>query len=93
MLKKILIGLAVLVALFVVVVALQPSEFQVERTATIAAPPADVFAQVNDLHKWDAWSPWAKLDPEREDQPSKGLTPGRAQRCPGPATTRSAKAR
>ena len=22
-----------------------------------------MFAQVNDLHKWDAWSPWAKLDP------------------------------
>jgi uncharacterized protein YndB with AHSA1/START domain len=63
MLKKILIGLAVLVALFVVVVAMQPSEFHVERTATIAAPPTEVFAQVNDLHKWDAWSPWAKLDP------------------------------
>jgi uncharacterized protein YndB with AHSA1/START domain len=64
MLKKILIGLAVLVALFVVVVAMQPSEFHVERTATIAAPPTEVFAQVNDLHKWDAWSPWAKLDPK-----------------------------
>ena len=22
-----------------------------------------MFAQVNDFHKWDAWSPWAKLDP------------------------------
>ena len=63
MLRKILIGLAVLVALFVIVVAIQPSEFQVDRTATIAAPQAEVFAQVNDLHKWDAWSPWAKLDP------------------------------
>ena len=63
MLRKILIALAVLVALFVIVVAMQPSEFQVERTATIAAPQAEVFAQVNDLHKWDAWSPWAKLDP------------------------------
>ena len=63
MLRKVLIGLAVLVALFVIVVAIQPSEFQVDRTATIAAPQAEVFAQVNDLHKWDAWSPWAKLDP------------------------------
>ena len=63
MLRKILIGLAALVALFVAVVAMQPSEFHVQRTATIAAPPADVFAQVNDLRKWDAWSPWAKLDP------------------------------
>jgi uncharacterized protein YndB with AHSA1/START domain len=63
MLKKILIALAALIAVFLIVVALQPSEFQVERTATIGAPPATVFDQVNDFHKWDAWSPWAKLDP------------------------------
>src|SRR6185295_17806428 len=24
---------------------------------------AVAFEQVNDFHKWDAWSPWAKLDP------------------------------
>jgi len=64
MLKKILIALAALVLIFVVVVALQPSEFQMDRSTTIAAPQADVFAQVNDFHKWDAWSPWAKLDPQ-----------------------------
>lgn len=64
MFKKILIGLAVLVGIFVVVVAMQPSKFRIERTAMIAAPQADVFAQVNDFHKWDAWSPWAKLDPD-----------------------------
>ena len=64
MLKKILIAFVVLVAGFAGVVAMQPSEFKVERTATIDAPAADVFAQVNDLHKWDAWSPWAKLDPD-----------------------------
>jgi len=63
MLIKILIGLAALVGLLLVVVALQPSEFRITRTATIAAPPAAVFAQVNDYHKWEAWSPWAKLDP------------------------------
>ena len=64
MLKKILIALAAIVLIFVVVVALQPSEFQMDRSTTIAAPPADVFAQVNDFHKWEAWSPWAKLDPQ-----------------------------
>ncbi len=63
MLKKILIALVVIVAAFLVVVAMQPSEFRVERTTTIAAPPEAVFPHVNDLHKWDAWSPWAKLDP------------------------------
>jgi uncharacterized protein YndB with AHSA1/START domain len=63
MLKKILIALAAIVVVLVAVVAMQPSEFRVTRTATISAPPADVFAQVNDFHHWQAWSPWAKLDP------------------------------
>ena len=63
MLIKILIGLAVLVGLLVVLVAVQPSEFRITRSATVAAPPSAVFGQVNDFHKWEAWSPWAKLDP------------------------------
>jgi hypothetical protein len=64
--KKILIVLGVLAALiaaFAGYVAMQPSEFKVSRSATMAAPPAAVFAQVNDFHKWQEWSPWAKLDP------------------------------
>jgi hypothetical protein len=64
MIKKILIALVVLIAAAAGFIALQPAEFRVERSATIAAPPAQVFAQVNDLRKWDAWSPWAKLDPD-----------------------------
>ena len=63
MLQIILISLAAIVVLFLVIAALQPAEFKVARSATIAAPPAAVFAQVNDFHRWDAWSPWAKLDP------------------------------
>lgn len=63
MLRWILIGLAAVVAGFLVVVALQPSEFHVERTAKVAAPAPEVFEQVNDFRKWEAWSPWAKLDP------------------------------
>jgi hypothetical protein len=62
-LKKVLIGLVLVIAVFVVVVAMQPAEFRITRSATINAPPEVVFAQVNDFHKWDAWSPWAKLDP------------------------------
>jgi len=63
MLENVLIAVGVLVSCFVVVVALRPGEFKVTRSATIAAPPEAVFAQVNDLHNWEAWSPWAKLDP------------------------------
>lgn len=64
--KKILITLAafaLVVVVFVIIVALQPAAFRVERSAAIAAPPSAVFAQVNDFHRWEAWSPWAKIDP------------------------------
>jgi carbon monoxide dehydrogenase subunit G len=62
-LKKILVALVVLIAAFAVFVAFLPSDFRVARSATIDAPPAAVFEHVNDLHKWEPWSPWAKLDP------------------------------
>ena len=65
--KKILICLAAIFAvLFVglcVVIAVQPSTFSIQRSATMAAPPSEVFAQVNDLAAWDAWTPWKALDP------------------------------
>ena len=63
MLTKILIGFAALILALIVIVAVQPSAYRIERTAQIAAPQADLFSRVNDFHKWDAWSPWAKLDP------------------------------
>lgn len=63
MFKKILIVIGVIIVGFVVVVAIQPSEFRIERSAIISAPAPTVFAQVNDFHNWEAWSPWAKLDP------------------------------
>ena len=63
MLIKILIGIAILVGVFIIIVATRPADFRVTRTATIVAPPAVVFAQVNDLHQWVAWNPWGKLDP------------------------------
>jgi hypothetical protein len=63
MIGNILIGLAVLVVLFIIVVATRPDSFRVTRSATVTAPAAVVFEQVNDLHKWEAWNPWLKLDP------------------------------
>jgi hypothetical protein len=63
MLTNSLITLAVVVVGLGAVVAMQPSEFRVARTATIAAPAPAVFDQVNDFRKWAAWNPWAALDP------------------------------
>src|SRR2546430_14406211 len=67
MIKKILLGIVVVVivvvAVVVILAALQPNHYHIERSATINAPAPVVFAQVNDFHRWEAWSPWAKLDP------------------------------
>lgn len=38
--------------------------FTVERSAHIDAPPARVYEQVADFHKWQRWSPWEELDPD-----------------------------
>lgn len=66
MLVPILLGIAAVIAVLVIVIALQPSDFGVARSGTIAAPPEVVFPHVNDLHAWTAWSPWEKLDPNME---------------------------
>jgi hypothetical protein len=63
MLKKILLGLVAVIVVFLGIVALQPSDYRVTRSAVVSAPAPAVFAQVNDFRKWEAWSPWAKLDP------------------------------
>lgn len=66
MLWKILIALVVIVVGLVGVITLQPARYRVSRSITIAAPAPVVFAQVNDFHKWSAWSPWEKIDPAME---------------------------
>lgn len=76
MLKIILLALAAGIAVLVIVVAMQPDEFRVSRSATVAAPTAKVFAQVNELRKWEAWNPWGKLDPAAKlayDGPPAGI--------------------
>lgn len=62
-LKRLAIGLVLLVAASLVVVWFQPDDYRLTRSTVIAAPAAAVFGHVNDLKKWDDWSPWAKLDP------------------------------
>ena len=64
MLIKIILGIAVLIGMLAAFVATRPSDFAISRSATFAAPAPAVFAQVNELRKWEAWSPWAKKDPQ-----------------------------
>ena len=59
----ILLALIFIALLFVIVVVGQPDVFKMSRSIKISAPPEIIFPHVNDLHQWEAWSPWAKLDP------------------------------
>lgn len=63
MLKIIAIVVAVLVAGLLVLAALKPDTFRVERKAVVKASPDQVRAQIADFRQWPAWSPWEKMDP------------------------------
>lgn len=63
MFLKLLLALGTALALVALVISLQPATYNVSRSATIEAPPAVIYELVSDFHNWNAWSPWAKLDP------------------------------
>lgn len=67
MVKKILIGVAAVLGLAIVGIlgaaSMQPESFAVKRSIEIKAPAEKAQALVADLHAWDKWSPWEKLDP------------------------------
>ncbi len=61
---KYLLGLIVIAIVAIVGYAsVQPDDFRVERSTTIAAPPEKIAAIVTDFKRGIEWSPWEKLDP------------------------------
>ena len=63
MVKKIMLGVAAVIAVILIFAATRPETFRVERTVTIKAPAEKVFPLINDLASQMQWSPWEKLDP------------------------------
>jgi hypothetical protein len=63
LLQKILLAAVGVLLVLAGVIAARPSAYSVTRSTTIAAPPDKIFGMINDFHRWEAWSPWAKLDP------------------------------
>ena len=75
MMQKILVGLIATIGSFVALILLQPSDYRVSRTMVMSAPAPDIFAQIDNFHRWQAWSPWAKRDPAAKasfDGPASG---------------------
>jgi hypothetical protein len=71
MVLTIFIGVAVVLVLFVAVVATRPSAYHVERKFEVAVPPDLVFGVLNDLRQFAGvlvlfGSPWEKSDPNMQ---------------------------
>lgn len=69
MLKIALIVLAVIVlgvAGLLAYASTKPDISRIARSARIGAPPERIFALINDLPAWQAWSPYEKKDPDMQ---------------------------
>jgi hypothetical protein len=64
MLKTIAIALLALIAGVLVYAATRPDSFRIERSVQVNASAEKIFPLINDFHKWEAWSPWEKIDPQ-----------------------------
>lgn len=64
--KKVLIGLVVVVLILVLVGVLLSGEYTVERSVVVQAKPPKIHDLVGDLARWDDWMPWKEEDPSVE---------------------------
>lgn len=62
-LMYIAIALAALIAIVLIVAAMRPDTFRVQRSIDINAPAEKIFPLINDYRHWGSWSPYEKLDP------------------------------
>ena len=51
------------VAVVLILAAMKPDQFRVQRSAAINAPPEKIFPLINDFKAWTAWSPYETRDP------------------------------
>ena len=65
------------------IIATRPATFRVARSEIIAAPPADVFPHVNDLHAFQAWNPFARDPNARNTFEGPSAGPGAVFRWDG----------
>lgn len=55
---------ALLIAGVVFYASTRPDTFRVARSTVIAAAPGKIFPLINDLHGFNRWNPFLKLDPD-----------------------------
>jgi uncharacterized protein YndB with AHSA1/START domain len=67
MLRKILIGLAVLIFGILTTALLKSPDYRVERSLVIAAPADQLFPFFDNHKKFNEWNPWMKMDPDAKN--------------------------
>jgi hypothetical protein len=55
--------LAIAIAIVLILAAIKPGNFSVERAISIEAPADRIFPLINDFHRWGSWSPYENKDP------------------------------
>lgn len=56
----IVIAIAAVIVGVLLYASTKPDSFHVERSIRIEAPADAIFPLINDLHRWDAWTPYNK---------------------------------
>jgi len=63
-LTTLIVALLIVVGVLAVIGLFLPTRSHVERSVTIAAPQATVFALNNSFARFNEWSPWHEIDPD-----------------------------
>lgn len=58
-----LAGFAALITVLLITASMQPTQWQIERSILINAPRETVWTLVSDLHRYNDWNPYARMDP------------------------------
>ena len=62
--KRVFMVLGSILVVLAVIGMVLPSHVRVERSTVINAPPSRVYAYVDSLEAWVAWSPWYEAEPD-----------------------------
>ena len=55
--------LAIAIAAVLILAAIRPDRFSVQRATTVNAPAEKIFPLISDFHQWAGWSPYEHKDP------------------------------
>lgn len=58
--------LAIAIVVVLILAAMKPDSFKVERAIAINAPPGQIYPLIADFRAWGGWSPWDRKDPDQK---------------------------